>query len=73
MVSLVLRFMDVFRIYDSIYIMTKGRSRNGDRSAFALYLPRQLSKYQMGKASVVLYHDDHHGYHWDYYPILQRG
>ena len=55
MVSLVLRFMDVFRIYDSIYIMTKGGPGTATE-ALSLYIYRvNWSKYQMGKASALSY------------------
>lgn len=55
MVTLVLRFMDVFRIYDSIYIMTKGGPGTATE-ALSLYIYRvNWSKYQMGKASAMSY------------------
>lgn len=55
MVTLVLRFMDVFRIYDSIYIMTKGGPGTATE-ALSLYIYRvNWSKYQMGKASALSY------------------
>jgi multiple sugar transport system permease protein len=55
MVTLVLRFMDVFRIYDSIYLMTKGGPGNATE-ALSLYIYRvNWNKYMMGKASAMSY------------------
>ena len=55
MVALVIRFMDVFRIYDSIDIMTKGGPGTATE-ALSLYIYRvNWTKYQMGKASAMSY------------------
>lgn len=54
-VTLVLRFMDVFRIFDSIYIMTQGGPGTATE-ALSLYIYRvNWNKYQMGKASSLSY------------------
>lgn len=55
MVSLVIRFMDVFRIFDSIFIMTKGGPGTATE-ALSLYIYRiNWNKYQMGRASAMSY------------------
>lgn len=55
MVTMIMRFMDVFRIYDSIYIMTNGGPGSATE-ALSLYIYRiNWNKYQMGKASSLSY------------------
>lgn len=55
MVSMIMRFMDVFRIYDSIYVMTGGGPGSATE-ALSLYIYRiNWNKYQMGKASSLSY------------------
>lgn len=55
MVALLIRFMDVFRIYDSIYVLTKGGPGKATESLSVLIYRINWNKYNVGYASALSY------------------
>ena len=55
LVTLFIRFMDVFRIYDSIFVMTKGGPGTSTESLSLLIYKINWTRYDMGKAAAMSY------------------
>ncbi len=54
-IALVIRFMDVFRIFDSIYVLTKGGPGKATESLSLLIYRTNWNKYNVGYASAMSY------------------
>lgn len=54
-IALVIRFMDVFRIFDSIYVLTKGGPGKASESLSLLIYKTNWNKYDVGYASALSY------------------
>jgi multiple sugar transport system permease protein len=55
LVTLFIRFMDVFRIYDSIYVLTKGGPGTSTESLSILIYKINWTRYDMGRAAAMSY------------------
>ena len=55
LVALFIRFMDVFRIYDSIFVLTKGGPGTSTESLSLLIYKINWTRYDMGKAAAMSY------------------
>lgn len=55
LVALLIRFMDVFRIYDSIYVLTKGGPGKATESLSVLIYRMNWNKYNVGYAAALSY------------------
>jgi multiple sugar transport system permease protein len=55
LVTLFIRFMDVFRIYDSIYVLTRGGPGNATESLSVLIYKVNWTRYDLGRAASMSY------------------